>query len=155
MSRGRQARPVCTRVSADACASARRRMARQAGFTLLEVALAVLVLGTELVALTRMLVIGRLCADADAKRVVALQILREQAELVRARGYDGAVNEAAATVGDHPGYSRSVTATYVGGGLKSVTVTVTWNSPTGQIASESVGFFLGDSVLPVRTWEVR
>ncbi|MBN1918209.1 MAG: hypothetical protein JW889_09885 [Verrucomicrobia bacterium] len=125
------------------------------GFTLLEVALAVLVLGTSLVALTRMLTLGHLCADADAKRVVALQLLREEAELLKARGYDGVANEAADAVEGHTGYLRSVTATYVGGGLKRVTVTVSWDSPTGQTASESVSFLLGDSVLPARTWEAQ
>jgi len=153
MSRGRLTRPRCVRTSARGCVLGRSKS--EGGFTLLEVALAVLVLGTALVALTRMLVLGRVCADADAKRVVALELLREEAELVKARGYDGAASEAATAVEAHPEYVRSVTATYVGGGLKRVIVTVSWDSPTGQAASESVTFLLGDSVLPVRTWEAR
>jgi Tfp pilus assembly protein PilV len=153
MSRGRLTRPRC------AWAHPSRRVrcgpTGKGGFTLLEVALAVLVLGTALVALTRMLTLGRLCSDADATRVAALQILREQAELVKARGYDGVSEAAATAVEGHAGYTRSIAASYVGGGLKRVTVTVSWDSPTGTTASESVSFLIGDSVLPVRTWEVR
>ena len=128
--------------------------ARRAGFTLLEVMMAVLVLGTALVALVRMLALGRLSEEADAKRVVALSILRHEAELVRARGYDSVATEATTPVAGAPGYSRSMTAVYVGGGLKWVTVTVYWTSPTGTSVSESVQLLMGDTVLPVRTWEV-
>ena len=73
---------------------------RRAGFTLLEVMLAVLVLGASLVALTRMLILGRLSSDADAKRVVALSILRREADLVQARGHDSLVSEPATSVPD-------------------------------------------------------
>lgn len=125
------------------------------GFTLLEVALAVLVLGTALVALTRMLALGRLGADADAKRVVALSILREQAELAKARGFSGIESQAATTLDAHPGYTYSVSWLAMGSRLKVVTITVNWASPTGAAASDSVTFVAGQSVLPVRTWEVR
>ena len=127
---------------------------RRGGFTLLEVALAVLIVGTALVALTRMLTLGRLCADADAKRVVALSILREQVELAKARGYSGLDDEAASAVDGQPGYSHSLDVMNAGNGLKLVTVTVLWNSPTGLEVSESVQFIVSDAVLPVRSWEV-
>jgi hypothetical protein len=116
--------------------------------------LAVLVLGTSLVALTRMLMLGRLSADADAKRVVALSILRCQTDLVRARGYDNLASEQAAPVADNAGYERSITVTSAGSGLKLVTVTVSWVSATGQNVSESVQLLVGDGALPVRSWEV-
>ena len=134
------------------CAAAAR--VRRAGFTLLEVMLAVLVLGTSLVALTRMLILGRLSADADAKRVVALSILRYQAELVRARGYESLASEPARPMADNPGYSRSLTVADVSAGLKLVTVTVSWVSPTGKSVSECVHSLVGDEALPVRSWEM-
>ena len=134
------------------CAAAAR--VRRAGFTLLEVMLAVLVLGTSLVALTRMLILGRLSSDADAKRVVALSILRCEADLVHARGYDSLASEPHSAVPDNPGYARSITVTDAGSGLKRVTVTVSWVSPTSKNVSESVQFLVGDGVLPVRSWEV-
>jgi prepilin-type N-terminal cleavage/methylation domain-containing protein len=127
---------------------------KRCGFTLLEVMLAVLILGTALVALTRMLILGRLSADADAKRIVALSILRHEADLVHARGYSGVATEAPATVASQSGYERSITVTDAGSGLKLVTVTVAWDSPTGKAVSESVQFLVGDALLPVRSWEV-
>jgi prepilin-type N-terminal cleavage/methylation domain-containing protein len=131
----------------------RRLWASRAGFTLLEVMMAVLVLGTALVALTRMLRLGSLSQEADAQRAVALSLLRQEAELARARGYDGVETIAAAPVTGAPAYTRSVTAAGHGGGLKLVTVTVTWESPTAGTVSESVQLVVGDSVLPVETWE--
>lgn len=115
--------------------------------------MAVLVLGTALVALTRMLRLGRLGEEADAKRAVALSLLRQEAELAHARGYDRVENVAAAPVADQPAYSRSVAAADIGGGLKLVTVTVAWESPTAGAVSESVQFLVSDSVLAVETWE--
>jgi Tfp pilus assembly protein PilV len=130
-----------------------RIRSKRGGFTLLEVALAVLVLGTALVALTRMLVLGRLCADADAQRVVALSILREQAERARVRGYNSLESQAAAAVDGQPGYSRSLEVASAGVGLRLVTITVFWDSPTGRPVSEAVQCLVGDAVLPTQTRE--
>jgi hypothetical protein len=116
--------------------------------------LAVLVLGTSLVALSRMLILGRLSADADAKRVVALSILRREADLVHARGYDNLASELLKPVPDSPGYGRSITVADAGTGFKLVTVTVSWKSSTDKEVSESVHFLVGDAALPVRSWEV-
>jgi len=116
--------------------------------------MAVLVLGTALVALVRMLSLGRLSADVDAKRVVALSLLRREAELVRVRDYDRLADEPAAPVEDTPGYSRSVTVAGAGTGLKRVTVTVHWDSPTGKAVSESVEFIMAETVLPFSTSEM-
>jgi len=116
--------------------------------------LAVLILGTTLVALTRMLVLGRLSADADAKRIVALSILRHEADLMHARGYSSLASEPQAPIEGQPGYERAITVADAGNGLKLVTVTVAWDSPTGKAVSESVQFLVGDAVLPVRSWEV-
>ncbi len=140
-------------MSASCVTQTPHRCSGRAGFTLIEVMMAVLVLGTALVALTRMLRLGRLGEEADARRAVALSLLRQEAELTHARGYERIENVAAAPVADNPAYSRSVAAVNVGGGLKLVTVTVTWESPTAGPVSESVQFLVGDSVLPVETWE--
>ena len=115
--------------------------------------MAVLVLGTALVALAQMLRLGRLGEEADARRAVALSFLRQEAELARVRGYRGAEDEPASPVEDNPAYSRSIAAADVGSGLKLVTVTVTWESPTVGSVSESVVFLVSDSVLAVETWE--
>lgn len=123
------------------------------GFTLLEVALAVLIVGTALVALTRMLTLGRLVADTDAERVVALSILREQAALVKARGSAALEDQVATALDEHPGYWQALDVTNAGDGLKLVKVTVSWNSPTGREVSESAQFIVSDAVLPVRSWE--
>ena len=122
-----------------------------AGFTLFEALLAVFVLGTALVSLVQMLRLGRMSLDADTKRVVALSILRREAELVRARGYDALVTEAALALADEPAYNRSITVVYAGGGLKLVTITVYWTTPTGKAVSESLQLLVADTVLPVRT----
>jgi hypothetical protein len=101
-----------------------------------------------------MLSLGRLSADVDAKRVVALSLLRQEAELVRVRNYQRIASEAAAPVEGKPGYSRSVTVAGAGDGLKRVTVTVHWDSPTGNAVSESVEFIMAETVLPVSTSEM-
>lgn len=116
--------------------------------------MAVLVLGTALVALVRMLTLGRLSAEVDAKRVVALEIVRNRAATLHTRGYDTLENEPVAPIPDNPGYSQSITVTAAGAGLKLVTVTVYWQSPTGIQVSESVQFLAADTVLPMRTQEV-
>ena len=130
-----------------------RRVGR-AGFTLLEVMIAVLVLGTALVALTRMLALGRLSMDTDTKRVVALSLLRREAALMQERGYATLATEAEALVEDASGYSRSITVTSAGVGLKLVTVRVSWQSPTGHAASESLQLIVADTVLPMESWDV-
>ena len=131
-----------------------RVRASRAGFTLLEVMMAVLVLGTALVALVRMLSLGRMSAEADGKRVVALSILRNEAALVRARGYQNLTSLAAAPVESDTDYSRSIAVTNAGSGLKEVTVTVSWESPTGRTASESIQIVVADTALAVSSWEV-
>jgi prepilin-type N-terminal cleavage/methylation domain-containing protein len=128
--------------------------ARRAGFTLLEVMMAVLVLGTALVALVKMLTLGRLSAEADAMRAVAHNILRREAELVQAQGYASVTDQAAAVIAGEPDYTRSVAVASAGDGLKRVTLTVSWDSPTGVNVSESLEFLVADTVLPVRTLEV-
>ena len=127
---------------------------RHAGFTLLEVMMAVLVFGTALVALVQMLSLGRLGADVDAQRVVALSVLRHEAELMRMRDYHRLEDEAAVPLEDQPGYSRSLAVASAGDGLKLVTVTVHWESLTGNAVSESVQFVVADTVLPVSTKEM-
>jgi prepilin-type N-terminal cleavage/methylation domain-containing protein len=144
---------VSSRSNAYAVASASAPAHGRRGFTLLEVMMAVVVLGTALVALTRMLALGRLAADTDAKRMVALRILRRETELVRAAGYQRVATQVAAAVPDEPGCSRAVAVASAGTGLKRVTVTVTWTSPTGATASESLEFMVADTPLPMRTME--
>lgn len=116
--------------------------------------MAALVLGTALVALVRMLNLGRLSADADHKRVVALQLLRREVEVLRVRGYEPLEAEAEQPIPDNNEYTRSVAVVPDGDGLKRVTVTVHWDSPTGSRVSESLEFMAADSVLPMRTFEV-
>ncbi len=132
----------------------RRVCARRAGFTLLEAMMAVLVLGTALVGLVKMLTLGRLGAEADARRAVAHNILRREAELVQAQGYGSVAAQAAAAVAGESDYTRSVAVASEGVGLKRVTVTVSWQSPTGKELSESLVFLVADTMLPVRTLEV-
>jgi len=130
-----------------------RAQTRCEGFTLFEVMMAVLVLGTALVGLVRMLDLGRLGLDADTKRVAALSLLRHEAALVKARGYESLANEAATSVAAEPGYARSLSVVYAGGGLKLVTVTVSWKSPTGKVVSESAQLLVADTQLPMGVME--
>ena len=67
---------------------------------------------------------------------VGLAAMRREAELMRVRDYEQVATEAAAPVEDRPGYSRSVTVAGAGDGLKRVTVTVHWDSPTGKAVSD-------------------
>lgn len=104
-------------------ASARNK---KAGFSLLEVLLAILLLGTGLVALLQVVNTGLFVGGQNENTIIAANLVQEKIEESRNASFSSVVSEAKAVVSGFPAFNRQVDVTTLQSGLKQVSVTVYW-----------------------------
>ena len=119
------------------------------GFTILEVAIAVVVLGTALVAIARMFQLGSAVTQSDRMQVVALNLLARDAELLKERDFSSIASESRRALDDYGTYEVETTVTDIDSNFKQATVTIYWNNVMGGEASQSVNLLKGASDVPV------
>ena len=140
-------------MAAKHCRPGRKK--RQRGFSIIEVAISVLVLGSVLVASSQLLCIGKRAADTDKSRAVVLNELERKVEMLRQKGFDLLESEPRAPVDGGAGIDCDieVTVTEVSEYLKAVAVILYRQNDDGAEVQESVEFCVAECAFPVeRTW---
>ena len=96
------------------------------GFTLLEILLAILLLGTGLAILLQIVSAGLFAGSVNEDEIVATYLAQEKVEELRNALYSSIGLEAKEVVTDFPAFSRQVDFTTPQTSLKQITVTVYW-----------------------------
>lgn len=97
-----------------------------AGFTLIELLIALVILSVGILALAGVQTTASRDVDGSGRTTHALAVAQTHVEQIRATGYNAAVSDS----GTIDVYSWNARVDSVNVGLKSVTVTVTWNEHT-------------------------
>ena len=108
---------------------------RQVGFTLLEVMLALTLLGTGTVACIELMQRGQAGAADGENVLIATHLAQRRLEEMRNTAYGSLSSETKASVSSPSGYtrfSREVTVTTPYTNLKQLVATVYWNAPGGE-----------------------
>ncbi|MDP3804344.1 MAG: prepilin-type N-terminal cleavage/methylation domain-containing protein [Candidatus Omnitrophota bacterium] len=110
------------------------------GFTLLEVLIAVLIMGSGLVFLLQALSSGLFTGGINENELVGINLAQEKMELIRNSSYAGVVSEAKAAIPGFSAFSRQVAFTTPITDLKQVTVTVYWFNKATEISTSLVTY---------------
>jgi len=104
------------------------------GITLLEVLIAMIILGFSLLLLLNMAMVALDGNDWSNKTTIATQLLQEKMEQLRSVANTGLVDGSDTT----KGYARSWTVTNAGNHLRRVDVNVTWEDIRAQMHIDSM-----------------
>ncbi len=112
------------------------------GFTLLEILAAMAILSIGLLGMT-LLILGVIRGNLTSeKNTIAATLAQDQMEKVKGLGYDHVVNETQNynTITNFPSFKRvtAVTSNTPAAGMKTVTVTVYWNSDSHSLAVSTI-----------------
>jgi Tfp pilus assembly protein PilV len=100
---------------------------REGGFSLLEVLLAVLLLGTGLVFLIQTLNTGLVAGSYNESEIIAANLAQEMTEQLRNTTFASIASQTpASAVSGFPGFTREVLVTTPVTSLKQITVKVYW-----------------------------
>lgn len=118
------------------------RMQETKGFTLIEVLIAVLLLGIGLISMAS-LAATVINGNASSSRLTTATTLAEdKLEEIQRRGYANAENSAGteSSVSGYTSFSRTttVTAGSPGTGMKTATVTVSWDSGSHSLTMQTI-----------------
>ncbi len=118
---------------------------KNSAFSLIEVVVAIFILGTALVGISQMFRLGVINDEVNEKRLVALNLLQRTMETIRGYDFNTIASETRAAVSDFPDYEIEITKTDISGNLKKVLVTTYWQSDTGQPASQQVATLIANA----------
>ncbi|MBI3315608.1 MAG: prepilin-type N-terminal cleavage/methylation domain-containing protein [Candidatus Omnitrophica bacterium] len=113
---------------------------KAAGFTLLEVLLAIVLLTTAILSLFEAFSGGLFLGSRNESDLVALNLAREKMESIRNTAYAGVVDETKAVVTGFPAYEREVVVTTPQTDLKQVAVNVTWEDKSTELSTSLVTY---------------
>lgn len=110
------------------------------GFSILEVLLAILLLGTGFAILLQILNMGLFATSVDENEIIALNLLQEKVEALRNTAYSSISDESKAAVTGFPAFSRQVAVTIPQSGLKQISVTVYWYAKSDEMNKSVVTY---------------
>ena len=110
------------------------------GFTLLEIMLAILLLGTGLAVLLQVVSAGLFAGGVNENEIIAANLAQEKIEELRNASYAGIADEIKAVVTGFPAFQRSVSVTTPQAGLKQVSVTVYWFAKASEMSINMVTY---------------
>ena len=99
---------------------------REGGFSLLEVLLAILLLGTGLAVLLQVISTGLFAGSVNENEIIATSLVQEKIEELRNASFASIISEAKAAVSGFSSFSRKVDVTTPQTNLDQITVTVYW-----------------------------
>lgn len=111
-----------------------------AGFTLLEVLLALVLLTTAILSLSEAFSGGLFLGSQNENDLVALSLAREKMETIRNTAYSSVADETKAVVTGFPAYQREVVVTTPQTDLKQVAVNVTWDDRSTELSTSLVTY---------------
>jgi len=114
---------------------------KKSGFSLLEILLAILFLGTGLAFLLQAISAGLFTGGENEDEVIALNLAQEETEELRNALYSGISQESPpVTVTGFTAFTREVLVTTPQTGLKEISVNVYWNAGHGQTSLTMVTY---------------
>ncbi|MDP3791432.1 MAG: prepilin-type N-terminal cleavage/methylation domain-containing protein [Candidatus Omnitrophota bacterium] len=113
---------------------------RKGGFSLLEVLLAILLLGTGLVALLQVVNAGLFVGGQNEDMIIAANLVQEKIEESRNALFSSVVSEEKAVVSGFPAFNRQVDVTPPQTGLKQVSVTAYWSARNAETSTNMVTY---------------
>jgi len=108
---------------------------RKRGFSLLEILLAILLLGTGLAVLLQVLSTGLAAGGVNEDEIVAANLIQEKVEEDRNANFSSVVTEAKAVVSGFSAFSRQVDMTTPQTNLKQIIVTVYYIVGSSEIST--------------------
>jgi len=118
----------------------RRLHDNNSGFTLIEVLVAMVILSIGLLG-TASLITGIIKGNKVSKRISTATVLaQDKMEEIKGAGYAGVADETDNynTIDDYPLYKREVVVVPLGSGMKTITVTVYWDSDNSSIELKTI-----------------
>jgi hypothetical protein len=131
------------------------RAMRRRGYSVVEVAIAVVVLGTALIPCSRLILIAKQASDSDESGIRALNELDRKISVIRQKSFDLIDAEGRAVIDAiaSPDCEAEVTVQTLPQNLKKVTVTVYHIGANGNVVEESAEFLAVDCNFPVeKVW---
>lgn len=113
---------------------------KPAGFTLLEVLLALLLITVGTLALAQAFSLGLFSSAENESLLVSSQLAQEKMEEIRNKTYSGISNESRAAVSGFSGYEREVVVTTPVTNLKQVNVNVYWFNKASELSTSLVTY---------------
>lgn len=106
------------------------------GFTLIEILVAVAVLGTAMITVAQMFRVGADIGGTEQKRMVALNLLQHKLELLKEKEWSTIHNQPRSTVDGYADYEIAVIVSNYSANVKIAQGTVYWTDQRGQAQSE-------------------
>lgn len=114
---------------------------RKGGFSLLEVMLAILLLGTGLAFLLQVISMGLFAGGENEDEIIAINLAQEKTEELRNALYSGISQDSPpVTVSGFTAFTREILVTTPQTGLKQVSVNIYWNAGHGQTSLAMVTY---------------
>lgn len=110
------------------------------GFTLLEVILAIVLLGTGLAVLLQVVSTGLFAGGQNEDTIIAANLIQEKIEELRNATYSTIASEDKAAVSGFSAFNRKVDVTTPQTGLKQVSVTVYWFAKADEMNTNMVTY---------------
>ena len=118
----------------------RRLIRSHKAFSLLEVLLAIVLLGTGLAALLQIVNTGLFASSMNEDEIIASNLIQEKIETLKNTAYSGISDEAKAAVTGFPAFTRQVTIPPPQASLKQISVTVYWYARSTEMNKDMVTY---------------
>ncbi|MDD5449298.1 MAG: type II secretion system protein [Candidatus Omnitrophica bacterium] len=112
-------------------------MKKNRGFTLVEIAASLMILGVAFVSILGMFYIGSRAGRLSEERTIAYNLLERKMEGTISKSFNAISDSLDETYDDFPGYTLDTTVNNVSPTLKEITVAIRWQGAAG-IGHESI-----------------
>ncbi|OGW94264.1 MAG: hypothetical protein A3G36_03260 [Omnitrophica bacterium RIFCSPLOWO2_12_FULL_45_13] len=110
------------------------------GFSLLEIMLTILLLGTGFAMLLQVVNTGLFVGGQNEDTIIAANLAQEKIEELRNAAYPAIASEVKATVSGFSAFERQVDVTTPQTGLKQISVTVYWFAKSAETSANMVTY---------------
>lgn len=108
------------------------------GFTLVEIAASLVIIGVALVSILGMFYVGSKAGRLSEERTIACNLLERKMEEIISRSFADIAEASGETYPDFPGYALDTSVTALSATMKEVTVSIRWPGAAGGTNRETV-----------------